>query len=422
MMSRMMRRMMRQIIAVMLMICFITGIVAVPVYAEEHFGNGKATEIYTTSKTKELKAVWISYLEFKSTGYTKKEFQTQITKMFNNVVAQGMNAVVVHVRPFGDAMYKSSYFPWSKYCSGTQGKYPGFDPLEIMVTEAHKRGLQFHAWINPYRVTLSNTDITTLAANNPARKWLTDKYKGNDRYILSYGGNLYYNPGSVVVRKLIRKGVKEIVQNYDVDGIHFDDYFYPTLGSNYKKLFDAPEYQKYVTDCKDKGVKNVLSIAKWRRRNVNWLIKNLYNDIKKVDSKIVFGISPGGYLDTLLMDDRYYVDIKTWMGKAGYVDYICPQIYWGFNHSIYPFDKTVKRWKALLKTNRVDLYIGIPVYKVGTTEEPEFKNNPNILVDMVNFCQNSGSVSGYMFYRYDYFYRSITKKAVKLLIDKLSQS
>ena len=138
MLKQMMSRMMRQIIAVTLMICFITGIVAVPVYAEESFGNGKATEIYTTSKKNELKAVWISYLEFKSTGYTKKEFQTQITKMFNNVVAQGMNAVVVHVRPFGDAMYKSSYFPWSKYCSGVQGKNPGFDPLEIMVTEAHK--------------------------------------------------------------------------------------------------------------------------------------------------------------------------------------------------------------------------------------------------------------------------------------------
>lgn len=369
----------------------------------------------------DMKAVWISYLEFKSTGYTKAEFTKQIQTMFDNVVTMGMNAVIVHVRPFGDAMYKSKYFPWSKYCSGTQGVNPGFDPLQIMVAEAHSRGLEFHAWLNPYRVTTGTTDVTKLAANNPARKWLTDKDTSNDRNVLSFNGNLYYNPASVTVRNLIRNGVKEIVTNYDVDGIHFDDYFYPTLGSNYKNLFDAPEYQKYVTDCQSKGTKKILSIADWRRRNVNWLIKNIYNDIKKIDSEVVYGISPGGFLDTLQMDDRYYTDIKTWMSKPGYVDYICPQIYWSFGHKTYPFGKTVDRWSSLLKTDSVDLYIGIPVYKAGSNEEPEFKNNVNILVDMVEYCQNSGSTAGYMFYRYDYFNNKATKKAVELLIEKLNE-
>ena len=375
----------------------------------------------TTTKLRinfDMNAVWISYLEFKSTGYTEKEFQAHVTSMFEKVASMGMNAVIVHVRPFGDAMYKSNFFPWSKYVSGTQGVNPGFDPLTIMVETAHSYGLEFHAWLNPYRVTSRNTDVTTLAKTNIARTWLTDKSTTNDRNILSFDGNLYFNPSSKAVRTLIRNGVKEIVRNYNVDGIHFDDYFYPTLGSKYESIFDAPEYQTYVKDAKANGTK-VLSIDNWRRRNVNWLIKNIYSDIKTIDSNVVFGISPGGFLDTLLMKDRYYCDIKTWMSKDGYIDYICPQIYWSFGHRTYPFDKTLDRWKALRKNENVLLYIGIPVYKAGSNEEPEFKNNPNILADMYEYGQNSGA-DGYFYYRYDYFNSSVTKNAVNRLIEKIN--
>jgi uncharacterized lipoprotein YddW (UPF0748 family) len=174
-----------------------------------------------------------------------------------------------------------------------------------------------------------------------------------------------------------------------------------------------------VDEANVNGV-SVLSIANWRRRNVNWLIKNIYDDINAIDSEVVFGISPGGFLDTLQMEDRYYCDIKTWMSKTGYIDYICPQIYWSFNHSTYPYDKTLDRWSDLLKTDSVELYIGIPVYKAGSNEESEFKTNPNILVDMVEYGRNSGRVSGYLYYRYDNFYSSVTKKAVNLLIEKLT--
>jgi uncharacterized lipoprotein YddW (UPF0748 family) len=379
-------------------------------------GNITTTKLHVSI---DFHAVWISYLEFKSTGYTESEFRTHVTTMFEKVADMGMNAVIVHIRPFGDAMYDSQYFPWSKYVSGTQGVDPGFDPLEIMIEIAHNLGLSFHAWLNPYRVTLANTNVNTLALDNPARTWLTDDTTANDRNILSFGGNLYYNPSSLEVRNLIRNGVKEIVQNYDVDGIHFDDYFYPTMGSNYAKLFDAPEYQAYVTDSQSKGV-TVLSIADWRRRNVNWLIKNIYNDVKKIDQDVVFGISPGGFLDTLQMNDRYYCDIKTWMSKPGYIDYICPQIYWSFSNKTYPFGKTVDRWSALLKTDSVNLYIGIPVYKAGSNEESEFKTNPNILVDMIEYGRNSGMVNGYFYYRYEYFNSSVTKKAVNNLLNAIN--
>lgn len=358
----------------------------------------------------EFKAVWISYLEFKSTGYTKDEFEAQIDEMFDNVVDMGMNAVIVHVRPFGDAMYDSDYFPWSKYISGTQGKDPGFDPLEYMVEAAHDRGLQFHAWLNPYRITSKNTDVKTLATNNPARKWLTDKKTSNDRNVLSFDGNLYYNPAVPEVRTLIRNGVLEIVRNYDVDGIHFDDYFYPTLGSNYEKVFDATEYKSYVDNYKKQGLDNyILPIDEWRRQNVNTLIKGIYSAIKLEKSDVVFGISPGGFLDTLRMKDRYYVDVDTWLSKPGYVDYICPQLYWSFEHSQYPFDGILNRWLELRKNTDVNVYVGIPVYKSASNDEPDFKKNANILADMIITCRNSKLVDGYMFFRYDNFYSNTAK-------------
>ena len=177
-------------------------------------------EVPEKEKDKEFRAVWIAYLAFKTSGYTEQEFTAHIETMFDDVVAMNMNAVVVHVRPFGDAMYDSEYFPWSKYVSGTQGKDPGFDPLEIMVREAHERGLEFHAWLNPYRITSSSTNVLDLAADNPARVYLTDQYKANDRNVLTYDGKLYYNPASTQVQNLIVNGIKEIVENYDVYRLH----------------------------------------------------------------------------------------------------------------------------------------------------------------------------------------------------------
>lgn len=386
------------------------------VYVEDVNGN-KAVRNITVSK--ELKAVWISYLEFNdrlkdstgNVGFTEKRFTSMINEMFDNVASLGMNAVIVHVRPFGDAMYPSEYFPWSKYISGTQGKNPGFDPLKIMVDAAHDRGLQFHAWLNPYRITTGSTDVNALAKTNPARRWLNDSKTSNDRNVLSFGGNLYYNPAMSQVQSLIVNGIKEIVTNYDVDGIHFDDYFYPSLGTNYKKNFDYVEYNTYVTKCK-KEKTDYMSIADWRRENVNRMIRKVYMAVKELDETVEFGISPGGFYDALLSDSGHYVDFPTWMSTEGYVDYVAPQIYWSFDHSTYPFDKTLKKWASYLKTDSVKLYVGIATYKAGSSLEPQWKNNTNILKDMIEYSRNTNKVSGFMFFRYDFFYKSATKKSV----------
>ena len=179
-----------------------------------------AQTVETMSKANEYKAFWFSYYDYdayrakykKKNASTFKKYFTKVVKKGKNL---GMNCIIVHVRPFGDAMYKSKYFPWSKCISGKQGKNPGFDPLKIMISVAHANGMKIEAWINPYRVAAGSTNYSRLSSKNPARKWHNNKK--TRRNVLAYQGSLYYNPAKAQVRELIVNGVKEIVQNYDVD-------------------------------------------------------------------------------------------------------------------------------------------------------------------------------------------------------------
>ena len=377
----------------------------------QRFGETKEQE--NNEADKEFRAVWISYLEFDSKGYTKKEFQKHIRTMFDEVVAMNMNAVIVHVRPFGDAMYDSDYFPWSRYVSGTQGKDPGFDPLSIMVKEAHTRGLEFHAWLNPYRVTSSSTNVKDLSKDNPARIYRTDSFKKNDRNVLTYSGKLYYNPAVEEVQTLIINGIKEIVENYDVDGIHFDDYFYPSLGKNFTKNFDYKEYEVYKNFQVNRG-KDYMSIADWRRNNVNTLVKNIYSSIKEINPDVVFGISPGGFMDALKADDKYYVDFETWLGYDGYIDYLCPQLYWSNDHDIYPYNEILDRFIETAINPDVKLYVGIGAYKAGIkTEGTAWYKNKNVLRNMIRDARETGCVDGFALYSYRYLISKKDHAAIK---------
>ena len=398
---------------------------------ENQAEENQAEESKATVKDadEEFNAVWISYLEFNDRlkdpatgkfGFTEERFSTLIDTMFDNVVDLNMNAVVVHVRPFGDAMYPSEYFPWSKYISGAQGMDPGFDPLKYMVKAAHERGLKFHAWINPYRVTNNTTNVLQLSKDNSARKWRTNESKSDDRNVLTFAGALYFNPSDTWVQAKIRYGIQEIVENYDVDGIHFDDYFYPSLGVNYAKNFDYLEYKEYYAWCKENKVEPN-KIADWRRENVNRLVKKVYQDIKDIDETVEFGISPGGFLDLLSMDDRYYSDVKTWLSKPGYIDYICPQLYWSFSHSTYPYDKILDRWLELRTNLDVKMYVGIATYRSGSNFETEWKKDPKVLKNQIEYGRETGLVEGLIYFRYDYFYKIATQKGVKNLLGILSR-
>ena len=355
------------------------------------------------TNSNEVRAVWITFLEFSSKGYTEYSFNNKVIEMFDKIAASGMNEIYVHVRPFSDAMYRSAYFPWSKYVSGIQGVDPGFDPLAIMVNAAHARNLKLHAYINPYRVC-TEADFGSLATNSPAYKWLNDDDEENDRNVLKFGKMYYYNPSSPDVINLINNGVAEIVKNYDVDGVIFDDYFYPTLGSNYSSKFDSDEYSEY-----ELNTENPMSIVDWRRDNINRMVKTVYATVKSSGKNRTFGISPAGNLANLRANDKYYVDIDRWGREAGFVDYIAPQQYWGFEHSICPFEENVNKWMAVVTNPNVKLYVALPMHLAQAQETSEWKNNHDILGRMVTILRNK-SLSGFSIYRYDYMTPNYLKK------------
>lgn len=372
----------------------------------------------TTVKEGEYKAFWFSYYDYdtyrdKYKKRTASNFRTYFTSVVKKGKSLGMNRVIVQVRPFGDAIYKSKYFPWSKYISGKQGKNPGFDPLKIMVDVAHKNGMKIEAWVNPYRVTIGSTNYSKLAKNNPARKWHAKK--STRRNVLAYNGSLYYNPSKKAVRTLIINGVKEIVQNYKVDGIHMDDYFYPSFTKkNVKTAFDAKEYNK------SSYKKNKKSIYTYRRAQVSTLVKDMKAAIKKIDKNVTYGISPAGNIDNLTSNYSYYVDIYKWVKSTKYVDYICPQIYWGFKHPTAKFDKVTDRWVKACKSKKVKLYIGIAVYRAGhntgqnSAERKEWKSDTKILKKQVQYGRKK-KVNGFAFFDYSDLTSKTSAKAVKQL-------
>lgn len=313
----------------------------------------------TPSKVNFSTAIWISVFDMKDTGLegmTKAEFKSMISEMFNNCVYLGIETVFCQVRPYGDALYKSSYFPYSELLTGTEGKNPGYDPLEIIVNEAHLRKLKIHAWINPYRISTKSNDISKLALadSNPAKKWLTDNDTDNDRYVRPYKNGLYYNPAILDVQKLIINGIREICENYDVDGIHIDDYFYP---DGVDEEFDSVEYT-------NSG--KILSLADWRRANVNALVTGMYSVVKSYG--LTFGISPAGNIDKNY--NELYADIEKWISTPGYTDYIIPQIYFGYNYpnNQFAYLNLLSDWMKLKRLSNVKIYIGLANYKIDNSE------------------------------------------------------
>ena len=406
-----------KIVLTVLLTCLLLGNTLGSVAVNAAAASDAQTE-QTTVNTDEYKAFWFSYYDY--TAYRakyKKRNATTFKKYFTQAVKKGkslgMNCIIVHVRPFGDAMYKSKYFPWSKCISGKQGKNPGYDPLKIMTQVAHANGMKIEAWINPYRVASGSTNYKKLSTKNPARKW--HNKKKTRRNVLAYKGSLYYNPAKAQVRNLIVNGVKEIVENYDVDGIHMDDYFYPAFSSsNVNSAFDAKEYR---ASTMAKGKQNIVS---FRREQVNMLVKAIHSAVKSIDPSVTFGISPAGNIDNLTSRYSYYVDINKWLNSSDYVDYICPQIYWGFKHPYAKFDRVTNRWMTAAKSKKVKVYIGIAVYRAGhnigagSAERREWRSDANILKKQVQYARKKGC-DGFAFFDYQDLKSKKSAKAVKQL-------
>lgn len=310
----------------------------------------------TVSKQEDfLMGVWISCFEMPFVGADEKTATEKVDEMMKKVSSQGYDSVFCHVRPFGDAFYPSDYFPFSKYVSGTEGVNPGYDPLKIMINAAKKYKLEFHAWINPYRVSSSSSDPNTLSSENIAVKWMSDQ----SGRAVAVGDGIYFNPASSDVNKLILNGIREIISKYDVDGIHFDDYFYPTTN----KSFDKKAYDQYKATTN-----KPLSLENWRRANVSRMVASVYNLCNK--NNVTFGISPAGDISSNGTDRNYavlYADIPLWMRTKGYVDYIIPQLYFGYKYPVAKsrYDRLLSIWSSLPKHKSLKLYIGLGAYKMN---------------------------------------------------------
>lgn len=334
-----------------------------------------------------VKAVWMTYYELSSftQDNDEQEFKKQISKAFKELESNGFNRVTVQVRPFADAFYKSDYFPVSAYCFKSQGSELLYDPLAIMTEAAHKYGLSIEAWINPYRVS-SSTEFSELSDKNKAVEW-----KDTDNLIVCDSG-IYFNPASSEVTKLICNGVREIVENYQVDSICFDDYFYPDTD----KSIDESSYKAYTENSGE------LSLEDWRRENVSNMVKEVYSTVKSVNENITFGISPASDIEN--DRDSLYADVEKWCTSEGYIDYICPQIYFGFLNENQPFMKTTKNW---IQMSDCTMYVALPLYKAGKEDEfagdsgiNEFVDNNNIIARQVTYLSKLESVKGFYIFSY----------------------
>lgn len=311
----------------------------------------------------EMKAIWVSTAwggDFPKTGGSSSQ-KKELQKLVADAKEAGFNTIVFQVRTWSDALYQSSVFPWSAILTGTQGRNPGYDPLAYLIGQAHAKGIKVQAWINPYRIYSSTSPSkTTPCSLNPA---LNPKYP---TYTYSYNGKTYkiYDPASQNVRDLITSGVTEIIRNYDIDGIQFDDYFYPTAPT----FDDSESYQSYQSG----GGK--LSLSDWRRENVTSLIRQVHTAVhSEANGHADFGISPSGIYRNISYSTKdggvkstngseayseLYADVRLWV-ENHWIDYVCPQIYWGFNNQKAPYAPICDWWVNLCEKNSVKLYIGL---------------------------------------------------------------
>lgn len=315
---------------------------------------------HVAAESEEIRGIWVATvfsLDYPVTPSASPDaLRSQADNLLNNVQSLGYNAIFFQVRPAGDAFYPSNIFPWSKYLTGNGGQSPlnGFDPLAYLIEESHKRGIAFHAWINPYRITASAKDNDTLPESSIAKTH-------PDLVIKHTDGKLYLNPGEPEANQLVIDGIAEIVKNYDVDGIHIDDYFYPD-----SSFPDSSTFAKYGGAFSD--------IGDWRRYNTTNLIKSISSTLRSSHPDVIFSVSPCGIWankeshpdgsDTKGVQSYfdYYADTREWV-KENLIDWIIPQIYWNIGNSAADFEIVAKWWDSVAAGTDVSLCIGQGVYK-----------------------------------------------------------
>lgn len=317
---------------------------------------------------REFRGAWIQCVNGQFQGMQRDDMQRTLSYQLDELKKDGVNTILFQVRAECDALYESSYEPWSRFLTGVQGKAPNpyWDPLKWMIEQCHKRGMELHAWINPYRAKTKNTSV--LAYNHIAIK--------HPELVFSYDGQLILNPGNPQNREYICKIVDDIVRRYDIDGLHIDDYFYPYPAAG-QTITDDSEYAKYNNGIKDKG--------DWRRDNVNVFIKQLRDSIKSIKPYVKFGVSPfgiyrnansapsiGSNTNGLQNYDDLYADVLLWVNN-GWIDYLVPQVYWEIGNKVADYTTLITWWNKYA-SNR-PLYIGEDVERTVKFADPSNQNS-----------------------------------------------
>lgn len=341
-------------------------------------------------KEEEIRGVYISYLEYLTyfQGNALTINKSYINKMLDNIASLNFNTIFLQVSPFSDAIYNSKVFPYSITLTGVEGKNPGMDYLDYFIREGKKRNLKVHAWINPYRIS-SDNNTSKIAKSNPAYSMLnTDAVKVSN-------SGIYYNPASPKAIDLIIKQVYELISNYDIAGIHFDDYFYVDQD------IDKDNYLKYMEKNPN------ITLSDYRLNVVNTMIKSVYKVIKDYNPSLIFSIAPDGNLENNYT--YHFADVKTWLSIDNYVDIIMPQVYYGFENQYKPFLETVTNWNTLI-TNKTKIIPVLAFYKVGSfdnqagTGSREWMVNNNIIERQINYIKTLNNYKGFALFRYDFLF------------------
>ncbi|GAA3862497.1 glycoside hydrolase family 10 protein [Streptomyces sedi] len=345
----------------------------------------------------ELRGMWIasvSNIDWPAQpGQSADTVRSDLVKLLDVAVRWELNTVFLQVRPTADAFWPSPHEPWSEWLTGTQGEDPGWDPLAFAVEEAHARGLALHVWFNPYRVA-THTDPSRLAADHPARREPT--------WAVPYGGRLYYNPGLPEVREFVQEAMMHAVTSYDIDGVHWDDYFYPYPVAG-EAFDDDDAFAEHGGDFTDKG--------DWRRNNIDLLVREMRDRVAEAKPGLPFGVSPFAVwrnksTDPLGSDTRggvqtyddLYADVRTWV-RESWVDYVIPQIYWEIGNEAADYAVLAAWWSQVADGTGVALYLGEAAYKVGDPAQPAAWQEPGELSSHLALtAERHPQVGGHVFY------------------------
>jgi uncharacterized lipoprotein YddW (UPF0748 family) len=348
------------------------------------------------SPTEQLRGMWIATVTDddwpSAPGLPADRQRAELTALLDIAATRRLNTVYLQVRPAADAFWPSPYEPWSQYLTGTQGKPPGWDPLEFAVREAHRRGLRLHAWCNPYRVSVDDT-LDALVPWHPARR--------HPEWVVAYGGQLHYNPGIPAVRRFVQDAMLDAVERYPIDGLHWDDYFYPypVAGQTFD---DDDAFARYGGDFTDRNA--------WRRNNIDLLVRETASRVRALRPRASFGISPFGVWRNAATDPRgsdttasvqtyddLYADTLRWV-REEWVDSICPQIYWHIGFAAADYAKLVPWWSEAVEGTRVRLYVGEALYRQGAGGQPAPWQDPAELSRHLTFDQAWPQVRGNVYF------------------------